>query len=84
MSNYPEGSMKGSGIDSYDYEDQRTCNSGYELEDGTECAFEGTVTVCVDDWGRRSWECPKCDYEHEFDIEDENPANEYEPDRFMD
>jgi hypothetical protein len=84
MSNYPEGSMRGSGIYSYDYEEDRVCESGYELEDGTICNFEGTVTVLVDDWGTHRWECPKCDYEHEIDVEGEDPRNEYEPDRFMD
>ena len=76
--------MRGSGIYSYDYEDERTCESGYELEDGTTCNFEGGVIVCVDDWGRHSWECEKCGYTHEIDVEAEDPRNEYEPDRFMD
>lgn len=84
MSNYPEGSMRGSGIYSYDYEEERTCESGYELEDGTTCNFEGVTTICVDDWGSHSWECEKCGHTHEIDVEAEDPRNEYEPDRFMD
>jgi hypothetical protein len=63
--NYPEGSMKGSGIDSYDFEDERTCTA--ELEADIFCDFEGQVTVWVNDWGTELWDCPKCGHENQED-----------------
>lgn len=81
MYNY-EGSMMGSGIYSTDYEEEISCDSGYELEDGSECDYEGTVTVYVNDWGRGYYECPKCGSGTEY--EKDNPDDEYEPDRYMD
>lgn len=76
-SNYPAGSMRGSGIYSYDYEEERGCQD-------TTCDFVGKVLIDVDDWGTHSWECPTCGYEQEIDLDAEDPANEYEPDRYLD
>lgn len=51
MSNYPAGSMRGSGIYSDEYSSSEWCQ---------ECEDSVTVDVQVDDWGNVSWECPQC------------------------
>lgn len=79
MSNYPEGSMKGSGIFSYTYVEERTCEK--EIDNNETCNFSGKVDVLVDDWGLHSWECPTCEQRNEIDLDAENPANEYDPDQ---
>lgn len=73
--------MRGSGIDSRDYYDNLTCNSGRELEDGSLCEFDGEVYVWVNDWGLHGWECPQCGEEHEFESEEDD---EYDPERELD
>jgi len=86
MSNYPEGSMRGSGIYSYQTTTNLICEA--ELENGTYCDFDDEVDANVNDWGTMSATCPKCGHEHEelgsVNDPDNDPANEYEPDRFMD
>lgn len=62
MSNYPPGSMYGSGI----YGDVVSL----ELE-CTDCDFEGTVDVVTDDWGHvGTWSCPDCKHDQEVDLRD--------------
>jgi hypothetical protein len=59
MSNYPEGSMRGSGIfsDEFDYEDF-VCEND-------ECLFENKQVVAqVDDWGDYTVVCQKCKDEY--------------------
>jgi hypothetical protein len=52
MSNYPEGSMRGSGIYSDDYSGTFECS---------ECEEEFELDGSTDDWGYIAYaECPKC------------------------
>ena len=70
-SNYPGGSMVGSGIDDHEIERDVYCN---QVVDGPEsygeppirCSFEGTVTVTVRDFGQAFWTCPDCEIENEL------------------
>jgi hypothetical protein len=52
-SNYPEGSMRGSGIDAYEHTFEVTCS---------ECNHQFEEDLVVDDWGHAGAEliCPKC------------------------
>ena len=58
MSNYPEGSMRGSGIYSFERDEDFICAT-----DG--CDFDGVVTAYVDDWGTANIECPTCGREEQ-------------------
>jgi hypothetical protein len=63
LSNYPEGSMRGSGIYATERDEELTCQSELLNEAGDvigTCDFDGTVTAYVDDWGKAQLECPKC------------------------
>lgn len=44
-----------------------TCN--HENDEGEVCSFDGKVTaqICAD---RLTWDCPKCDWEHEESARD--------------
>lgn len=64
-SNLPPGSMKGSGVDSYDFDEYLTCPL-----DGT----RDLRTVYVDDWGHKRWTCDECGAEIDFDPEDVDDA----------
>jgi rubredoxin len=52
-SNYPEGSMRGSGIDAYEHTFGITC---------PECDYYYDEDLTVDDWGNVNADlvCPKC------------------------
>lgn len=64
MSNYPEGSMRGSGIYSEDYTGDFYCS---------ECEEEFELDGSTDDWGNTAYaECPKCQSE----LEKELPSKE--------
>ena len=64
MSNYPEGSMRGSGIYSEDYTGEFYCS---------ECEKEFELDGSTDDWGNVAYaECPECKSE----LEKELPSKE--------
>lgn len=60
-SNYPPGSMRGSGI----YSDETTLDVWCR---NNECDFEGEVEVSVDDDKQGHWTCTKCGTEQELDL----------------
>lgn len=62
-SNYPEGSMMGSGIYSEEFEETKDC---------PECEKEVEVLFSTNDWKSRAWgDCPECGYEFEVEIDNE-------------
>lgn len=66
-SNYPEGSMMGSGIYAEEFEREMDC---------PECEKEVSVLFTTNDWQTEAGgQCPECGYE--FDIE---VSNEPDPD----
>jgi Zn finger protein HypA/HybF involved in hydrogenase expression len=73
-SNYPEGSMRGSGIYSEDYEGTFSCSEcekDYELEGQT------------NDWGTMAYAiCPDCNSELEIEIDTEYDEQANQADRY--
>jgi transcription elongation factor Elf1 len=66
-SNYPEGSMMGSGIYSEEFEEDKDCPT---------CEKEVCVLFSTNDWQTQaSGQCPDCGYEFEMEI-----SNEPDPD----
>ena len=63
MSNYPAGTMRGSGIYATTQPYEAACD--YEHDDDTECGWHGTTDLNVDDWGQGVWECPRCGALHD-------------------
>lgn len=59
MSNYPVGSMRGSGIYSYDVSENVWCE---------ECETDQDVDMDVNDWGDAEWTCPACGHVEEFNV----------------
>jgi hypothetical protein len=58
-----EGSLKGSGVDSYDTTVSFTCEAElYDSEDNVIgiCDFDGDTVGYVDDYSEISSTCPKC------------------------
>ncbi len=71
-SNYPEGSMKGSGIDSVDVTLEIECE---------ECGKAWEEDFQTDDWGNISQEVKcECGYDWTFEKEQEEIGSAYEPD----
>ena len=65
MSNYPAGSMRGSGIYQQERDMRRECESD-------EC--EGTRQdgiLVIDDWGNGAWICSVCEHEEELNMDEE-------------
>lgn len=68
-SNYPEGSMNGSGIYQKELAQYVYCD----------CDFEGEVDTVVDDWNTQmSWACPVCKEEHTEDLPEQTPGDYWE------
>lgn len=64
-SNYPPGSMRGSGIFSSDTDEVRFCRG--------ECDDERDGTLYTNDWGHTTWECSECGWEEDVEDEGEDP-----------
>lgn len=63
-SNYPEGSMRGSGIYAEEFEREMECPN---------CGEENTIDFVTNDWQTQaSGSCPTKDCGYEFDIEIDN------------
>lgn len=64
-----EGSMKGSGIDSEDFEMEVTCSK---------CGHKFEALVVSDDWGiiNNDLDCEKCGEEFTFYLDGREPARE--------
>jgi transcription elongation factor Elf1 len=71
MSNYPEGSMRGSGIYSYERDTYVTCD---------ECGHEFEETLSVNDWGNINADvtCPECGADFSVSIEHTDPEPDYD------
>lgn len=73
--------MRGSGIYGYNTQINLIC-------DVDTCNFDDEIDAYVNDYGTISGACPKCGKEFDdlgkIDEIKDDPANEYEPDRFMD
>lgn len=73
---YPPGSMRGSGIYTYEVERYDVCGAPVPWTDEEpsqgwdKCRFEGDVTITIDDFGHGGWECPSCGAFHEVDEAD--------------
>lgn len=70
MSNYPPGSMAGSGIYAEERSMPMQCAAPIEPDheddhSPDECDFHDAVDVHIDDYGVLTWECPQCGAEHE-------------------
>lgn len=78
MTNYPAGSMRGSGI----YTQVVVMNLLCETVD--DCGFYGDVDVTVDDGGLGYWTCPDCGTEHEIEMGDLEPDPDEAYDRMRD
>lgn len=57
MSNYPAGSMRGSGIYSFQVDYTLTCDK---------CGTEAEVLADVNDYGNLSAECEKCGHRNDL------------------
>lgn len=77
MSNYPPGSMRGSGIYTDVVPMTVTCS---------DCDWEGEADVTINDWGTTgSWQCPECLHDNEADLGDlGGPDPDDARDRMMD
>lgn len=64
-SNYPAGSMRGSGIYSSDVTLNATCPN-------EDCDFQDDLEMATNDWGNTAYgDCPKCDTEISIEIDDD-------------
>lgn len=75
MSNYPAGTMRGSGIYTTETTMQVQCgvdlNALGILDEVAYCAFSGEVDVTINDGGFLGyWTCPQCDFSHEMELDD--------------
>jgi hypothetical protein len=69
-SNYPEGSMMGSGI----YSEEITLVVACPNE---KCDYNGEVELSTDDWKHNAYgNCPKCDGDIEVDISPDEDGDE--------
>lgn len=67
MSNYPEGSMRGSGI----YADEREMTQQCDSETCLGEQREGTLFI--DDWQHGTWQCGTCGWETDLDADYDEP-----------
>lgn len=63
-----------SGIDFFQLDGERFCESYIDEEEIELCDFEGTVTLNIEGI-YLSWECPSCEYLHQ---EDYDPSDSYD------
>lgn len=82
LSNYPPGSMRGSGIYQTEMMIDVKCDAEFELGNSRHyaaCVYEGTVEGIVNDYGTSGyWECPVCGSTYDFDVSDYKDEYYYE------